>query len=153
MTLLYELTQGSLAAEITPHLITADDVAIETILNRIDIPVYGLVAISDFMKWTGSSGLRAVIDDVSIDKTSPLRSIALILKDAIGTKTPIDLSSPINQVMMAAWVTVGAITEYQQQELFNLSTRLISKAEEAGIDVTALDIRREIWNDDGSRKL
>ena len=156
MTLLYELTQGSLSAEIAPYLVNADDSAIEAILNRKDIPVYGTISGNSFSIWSASNGLRATIDDVATTPLHPLRSIALTLQDLIqGNLSPVslDFSNPMNVTMLDYWVAYHAITLAQRDELLALSTKLISKAEQAGINATALDIRREIWNDDGSRKL
>lgn len=156
MTLLYELTQGSLAAEIAPYIASADDETISAILNRKDIPVYGVISGNTFSIWAASNNLRATIEDVSLTVGHPLRSIALTLLDLIkGNLSPVslDFSNPINVTMMNYWIDYHTITIAQRDELLAKSIRLISKAEEAGIAATALDIRREIWSDDGSRKL
>lgn len=155
-TLLYEMTQGTLAPEIAPYVITADDLAIEVVLNREDIPVYSTVSGNILSMWAASNGSRATIEDISLIAGHPLRSIALTLLDLIkGNLSPVslDFSNPLNVAMLGMWVTEEVITDGQQQELLKLSTRLISKATEAGISATALDIRKELWNEDGSRKL
>jgi hypothetical protein len=155
MALLDELTTGPLAAELAPLLADGDDTAIYNVLHRADITVNGAIAVNDFAIWAASTGLRAAIADHADNIASPLRSIALTLLDLLqGNLAPnLDFGNAANVTMLEAWVTAGALTEAQRDELLTLSQKLISRAQQAGIAATLTDIRQAIWHDDGSRRL
>lgn len=77
-----------------------------------------------FSVWVGKSGLRAAIEDHASNAQSPLRSIALTIKDFLQGSVPdfIDFSIPDNLTMLDAWVTAGAITTDQKNQLLALAT-------------------------------
>ena len=150
-----EIQSGPLAAELAQHVAAGNDAAIADILNRRNILVTECVDRGTFAMWCGSTGLRAAIQDHAGNVASPLRAIALTLLDFLqgGVAPSIDLAKPANQMMLAAWVQAGAITAEQRTELLAMATHVISRAEQMGITITELDIRRTIWADDGSKLL
>ncbi|MDD5150668.1 MAG: hypothetical protein PHC28_09315 [Flavobacterium sp.] len=137
-----ELVSGPLANEIAPHIISGNDAIIEAIINRKDISIHGSIPMNIFMVWLGSTNLRAVVEDHCTNLTSPLRSIALIIKDYLqGNNTaPLNMGLSDTQNMMYAWVQAGAITSLQYVALFNLSLKNISRAEQLGYSITISDI-------------
>jgi hypothetical protein len=155
MSILDELTTGPLAAEIAPFIASGDDGAIYAALHRKDIPVSGAVAVNDFAIWAASTGLRAAIQDHADNAESPLRSIALTLLDLLqGNLAPaLDFGNAANVTMLNAWVAAGALTIPQRDDLLTLSQKLISRAEQVNIPATLIDIKMEIWHDNGTRKL
>ena len=150
-----EIQSGPLAAELAQHVAAGNDAAIADILNRRYILVTGCVDRATFAMWCGSTGLRAAIQDHAGNAASPLRAIALTLLDFLqgGVAPSLDLAKPANLGMLAAWVAAGAITPEQRTELMEMATHVISRAEQLGINITDMDIRRTIWADDGSKQL
>ena len=140
MTLLEEITTGTLATELAP-LVTANDYrGIANVLNRKDIVTTGSISVNKFAIWCAETGMRAAIADQATNPASPLRSIALTLLDLLqGNLTPasLDLSIPQNTEMLHAWVLAGLLTTEQEQELITLSQTLISRAEQIGLTVDA----------------
>lgn len=101
---------------------------------------------ANFAVWCGSTGLRSTVEDHAADAASPLRAAALTIRDFLGgAAESIDFALAGNQQMLAAWQVAGAITQAQVDELLAL-----------GVEpdpVTELDVRRAIWNDDGTRAI
>jgi hypothetical protein len=77
---------------------------------------------SVFAGWCGSTGLRAVIQDKAEAVGDPLRSSALSLLDFLqgGVAPGLDLSHAGNAAMLAAWVSLGAVSAEQRDELLAL---------------------------------
>ena len=155
-TLRDELINGPLAAQIAPLLVSADDVSIAAILNNKNIPVVGTINVNEFAIWAAATGMRAAIQAQADNALSPLRSIALTLLDLLqGNLHPesLNLGLPGNVAMLNAWVNAGLLSQENHDNLIALATNQISRAQQLGISITDVDIRREIWNDDGTRKL
>lgn len=143
MTLADELTQDPAGLGYAQWLPDSPGRVAE-MLNAPRYPVPGRIARADFAVWCGSSGLRAVVEDTATTAGHPLRSAALTLLDFLrgGVAESIDLALPGNQAMLAAWVSAGAITQGQADELVTLSHRLISRAQQIGLaPVGALDVQ------------
>lgn len=101
---------------------------------------------ADFAIWCGATGLRAAVEDHAGNVASPLRSVALTIRDFLGgAAESIDFALAGNQQMLAAWQMAGAITQAQADELMALGREPDPVAE--------MDVRRAIWNDDGSRAI
>ena len=86
----------------------------------------GVLPVSLFAAWCSKTGLRATIEDASVNPVSPLRSGALTIKDLLSRDTSsLDLSMSAmgrgNVVMLEAWVTAGAITPAQRDSLIALA--------------------------------
>ena len=150
-----ELTTGPLSAELAPLITIGDEVAISAVFNRKDILVYSTISTNDFAIWAASTGLRAAIQDHAENASSPLRSIALTLLDLLtgNLERALDFGNTANVAMLEAWVTAGAITADQRNELLALSEKMISRAEQLGLEISNMTIRRAIWNDDGTRAI
>lgn len=132
--LLDELTNGPLAAELAPLIVARNDADIVAVMNRKDIAVYGTISTNDLAIWSASSGLRAAIQDHANNAASPLRSIALTLLDLLtgNLERALDFGIAANVAMLEAWVTAGAITENQRDELLALSQKTVSRADQIG---------------------
>lgn len=101
---------------------------------------------ADFAVWCGATGLRAAVEDHAGNVDSPLRSAALTIRDFLGgAAETIDFALPGNQQMLAAWQQAGAITQEQADALMALGREPDPVAE--------MDVRRAIWNDDGTRAI
>lgn len=101
---------------------------------------------ADFAVWCGATGLRAVVEDHAGNVNSPLRSAALTIRDFLaGAAESIDFSLAGNQQMLGAWQQAGAITQEQADALLALGQEPDQVAE--------MDVRRAIWNDDGTRAI
>ena len=150
-----ELTTGPLAAELVPFVSIADEEVIYTILHRKDIPVYGSVDVGEFVSWSAQNGMLAHIEDHAANTASPLRSIAIALKKWMERSGQLDLnlSKAAHQAMLQAWVVAGELTEQQRDALYVIAEKLISRAEQVAIPASIMDIRKELWNDDGTRRL
>jgi hypothetical protein len=147
MTLYEELTTGILAEQIAPYIISGNDGEINRLLTEQNISVNGSVSVNTFAIWCAETGMRAVITDQAVNPASPLRSIALTLLDLLqGNLTPasLDLSIAQNVDMLHVWVTAGLLTTAQEQELILLSKKLISRAEQLGIDCSITEIAKSL---------
>ena len=82
----------------------------------------GTVSVGDFASWAAATGMRAVIEDHAANAASPMRSIALALRDVLtGATGGIRLDLPANQQMLAAWVTAGELTAANRDALLALA--------------------------------
>lgn len=82
----------------------------------------GTVSVGDFASWAAETGMRAVIEDHAANAASPMRSIALALRDVLtGATGGIRLDLPVNQQMLAAWVTAGELTTANRDALLALA--------------------------------
>lgn len=155
MTLYDELTTGPLATELAEHIASGNDTAIAEILNRKDIDFIDSITIDEFSIWAAKTGMRAIIQDHADNINSPLRSIALTLIDFLvkPRDTIIRFNLPANMEMLNAWVTAGILKDTYKNDLLKLSTKQISRAEQLNLVVSLEAIRREIWNDNGTRRL
>lgn len=153
-TLLAELVSGSLSAEIAPHLATADEGAIAAILNREDIPVYSVVSWADFAKWAAATGVRADIEDWKTHTNRSIKAIAWTLSDGLVRGAgAIDFGVADQVTMLNGLVAANLLSVIDKDSLLALSVVHISLAKQQNISATALDIRREIWADNGTRKI
>lgn len=82
----------------------------------------GTVSVGDFASWAAETGMRAVIEDHAANAASPMRSIALALRDVLtGATGGIRLDLPVNQQMLAAWVTAGELTTANRDALLAMA--------------------------------
>lgn len=156
MTLYDELTTGPLAAEIAPHLPTGNDGAIVGILNRKDIPAYGWITAADLSTWCALHNEEYLnIESLASNNQSPFYAAAKMLLNclsgAIG-ENAINLAAPEVMALVNSWPFVDQ-TGAAKAALLAKGQKLVSRAEQLGIRVSDTDVRREIWNDNGSRKL
>lgn len=99
-----------------------------------------------FSIWCAGTGLRAAIEDHALLVGSPLRSIALALRDFLaGPPTAvIDFSDPGNAQSLAAWKLAGAITQAQVDQITGMGVQ--------DDEITAQDVAEAVYNEDGSLK-
>lgn len=155
MSTLDELTTGPLADEIAPYIVAGDSDAIAAILNRKDITVPGNLSVHSVKQYISLLGLRLPI----------LESTALSCKEFNAAledfkESGFDLFNPIIYAkivqVLDALVSETLIPEFTEEHkltLLSLGNKLVSRAEQAGLNVTELDVRKEIWADNGARKL
>lgn len=104
-------------------LATQSEAAIAAALNQ-PRPAVGSVSRQEFAMWTGSTGMRAVIEDKANDPNSPLRSIALTCRDFIlGAADNLDLSLDLNKAMLKAWVDSGLLSQADHDALISMATK------------------------------
>lgn len=146
VNLFEELTTGPLADEIAPHIASGNDGAIYDIMHRRDIPVNGAISTNAFAMWAAKNGQRVVIQDTADDKLDALRSVALTLLDLLrGNLTQgLDLANADNIALADAWAAAGKMTAQQKQSLLDLSSKMISRAEQLGIPCTVADIAQAL---------
>lgn len=144
--LIDELTTGPLAAEIAPHITAGSDGAIADILNRKDIQVYSKLTVGAFADWLAVTGLRSAVEDHAANPVSPLRANALSILDLLrgSHEYQIDFGEASKQALLQAWETNGDITLAQQQVMLTKSQAKISRADQLGITVTALDVAKAL---------
>lgn len=83
----------------------------------------GTVSVGNLASWAAATGMRAAIEDHAINTASPLRSIALALRDVlVGGTDGIRLDLPANAAMLAAWVSAGVLSTEHRDELLALAT-------------------------------
>lgn len=82
------------------------------------------VSVAEFASWAAETGMRAVIEDHATDKASPLRSVALALRDVLsGAVGSISFARPANMQMLGAWQQAGSINASQKAQLLALATK------------------------------
>ena len=88
--------------------------------------VQGIVLTPVFAAWLSGTGLRATVEDLSKNITSPMRSGALAILDLLSWQSGgLDLSASRmgqgNIAMLAAWVSAGIVTAAQSSALTALA--------------------------------
>lgn len=149
-----EIQSGPLSATLAPYVAAGDDATIAALLNAKTINAVRSVSRQVFVRWAAKTGIRAVIQDVSVIANDPLRSSALALLDIIqgGGTDGIDFSDADNIAMLAGWVALDRLTNAQRSELLALATIKISQAEYVmGLDATVIDVAEAVRNADGTR--
>lgn len=125
----------------------AKDRAIADVLNNAEgAAVYGVVSSIELKEWAADTGMRAVIEDESVDKASPLRSSALTLLDLMQSGSEgLHLERPKVMAMLDCWVAAGKAAPEQKAALLACSTRQASYAEITfGAPVSAADVSRAL---------
>lgn len=83
----------------------------------------GTVSVGNLASWAAATGMRAAIEDHALNAASPLRSIALSLRDVlVGGTDGIRLDLPANAAMLAAWVKAGVLSTENRDALLALAT-------------------------------
>ena len=83
----------------------------------------GTVSVGDLASWAAATGMRAAIEDHATNAASPLRSIALALRDVlVGGASGIQLDLPANAAMLGAWVSAGVLSAENRNALLALAT-------------------------------
>lgn len=136
--------RAAIAADPALQALVPDTVALAahpTFANRTKL---GLVTRSDFAGWAATTGMRAKIQDFSAAAGHPLRDSSLAILDVLsgGAAAGIDMSRPANQAIVGAWVALGELSQEN-------SDALTAIAQHAA-PVPEIDIRRAVFNDDGS---
>lgn len=155
MSLQTELTTGPLAAELVPLIAAGDDGAIVAVLNRRDMVVPGNLRVHDVKQYISLIGLRLPLMDSTTPACREFNTALEDFKDSgFDLFTPMILGK-ITQVMDAliAETLIPDFTETTKLTLLSLGNKTISRAEQLGLSITEVDVRKELWNDDGTRKL
>ena len=112
------------AAEVTLANARADNALASSL--SVGRTKQGRVITSVLAAWLSGTGLRASIEDLSKNITSPQRSGALAVLDLLSWESGgLDLSTSVmgqsNLSMLAAWVTAGILTQAQSNALIALA--------------------------------
>jgi hypothetical protein len=101
-----------------------NDQQIAEAVSALTAPVVGGVSRSRFAMWAGKTGVRSVIQDHANTVGSPLRSISLTLLDFLqgGVSDSLDFAEADNQMMLAVWIQMAAITQAQADDLLAMAT-------------------------------
>jgi hypothetical protein len=153
-TLIEELTNGPLAAELAPHITAGADGVVAAILNRADIPAKGKVASHDIRQYL------MLVDLLIAIEASP-QPACVAAKRALEVFPIFDLSNPMIldkfiEVLdgLVMETLIPDFTETNKAVILSLADTLISRAEQAGLgNVSASDVARAARNDDGSSAL
>jgi hypothetical protein len=154
-TLLEELTTGPLAAELAPLIAVADEVGILAVLYRVDIVIPGNIKAHDIKLYLSLNSLRLPV----LDSILPAcREFNQALEDFNEGGFDLFIPAILNKItqVLNAIIADGSIvgfTESIKQALLSLGNQTISRAEQVGLYIIDIDIRMELWNDDGTRKL
>lgn len=112
----------------TNYILNGNDQQITDIINQRTLDKISIISRQKFAIWCGVTGLRAAIEDHANDLNSPLRSIALTIRDFLysgGWRESIDFSDVSNIAMLDAWIAAGVITQTQKTDLLQLSTEKV----------------------------
>lgn len=116
--------RSAIAANQTLQALVAEgrvaDVAAALSAGRTRI---GTVSVGDFASWAAATGMRAMIEDHAANSASPLRSIALALRDVLaGNIGGIRLDLQTNVDMLGAWVSAGLLSQDNRDAILALAT-------------------------------
>jgi hypothetical protein len=129
-----ELTAGPLSVEIAPHITSGNDGAISEILCRKDISVKGQLKSHDIKQYLSLIGLRLPIKD----------SIAQSCREASQALEDFESFNLANNMILAKFTAIldGLVaetlipdfTETHKLTILAMADKLISRAEQLGID-------------------
>lgn len=147
-----EMLTGPLSPEIEPFLAAGDDASISGILNRADIPALGIVKSNDISAYLALCGLLLQITE---SKTTACKSAVL----SLGTFDELDYSNPEVYSLLSETIDdlvkdvllIPRFTEENKAYILAMGNKFISRCQEIDISATPIDVRREIWADDGTR--
>jgi len=121
-TLAGRALSGAEASAIDEHLLTGNVGAIAAMLSAGRTKL-GTVSVGNFALWAAATGMRAVIEDRAANVQSPLRSIALALRDVlVGGTDGIRMDLPGNAAMLGAWVAAGELSTANRDALLALAS-------------------------------
>lgn len=104
------------------------------LLNAKTETVTGLISRSDLTTWAAATGMRAVIEDKSLDAQSPLRASALAILDVLkGSSEGIDLSKSSNMDILNGWEAAGVLSAIDKASMLALAQQPASRAELLGV--------------------
>lgn len=129
-----------------PLIVAGNDGGIADLINVKGKTKAGIIDTAILAAWAAKTGMRAVIEDESVDKTSPLRSSALAMLDLLRGNIPTGFNTayPDNLAMLAAWVQIGKMSAQVKDSLILLGNSPCSYGEAAGFspNIHNLDIAR-----------
>lgn len=115
------------------------------LLNAKTETKLGLLSRTDLTIWAASTGMRATIEDLSLDKESPLRSSALAILDVLkGSSSGIDLSKPWNMAILNAWEAASVLTTVNKDNMIALAMQPASRLEILGLQSITEEMIRDI---------
>lgn len=154
MTLLEELTTGPLATELIIPIINGDEVLIASVLNRKDIPSKKPIMTHDIYQYLTLVDLLISIED-SPALSCKIATRALSIFDSFDIRNPMILGK-LDSVLdgLVAETLIPDFTETNKATILSLGNSLTSRSLISfGRDITELEVRKELWNDNGTRKI
>jgi hypothetical protein len=154
MLLYDELTAGILAPSIASLISTSNDIAILELLYNKNIAIKSTLTSHDIRQYLMLYDLLLVIENGTSDACK-IATRALDVFPVFDLSIPVILNkfSLILDGLIADTTLIPAFTITHKQDLIDMSIKYISRVDQLGITVTLTDIRKEIWNDDGTRKI
>lgn len=156
MTSLFDVLRDDPEGLGLAQLITdKNDEGVAAALNTHTVPVLGRIDLPNLTTWAAATGMRAVIEDVSLDTVSPLRASALAIIDILRSSSgDIDISKPANAGILSAWQTAGKLTAPDAASFIAYATHDTSYSVTiAGRLLTANDIAKTVRDDAGNQLL
>lgn len=137
-----ELTTDPTGLGYSSFISIRDDQGIYNLISTKTIVSVGTIAANQFAIWTGETGMRALIEDNAVDKTSSVRNSALLLLDLLqgNLDKTLDLSNTTVVSMMQGWVTAGYLSQANANTLLTLAATKISRADQLSLAVSVYDI-------------
>lgn len=159
INLIEELTTGPLATELAPYIAIADEDSLKTIkeiFERKDIVVPGNLSVHDIKQYISLLKLRLAILDST---TMPCREFNTAIEDF--KDSGFDLSNELiyNRVvevldgLISDETLVPAFTETNKAILLSLGNKVVSRAEQLGVNISITDLVTAIFNTDGSKNI
>lgn len=152
MTLFEALRDDPESLGLAVLIAAKNDTAVAEAMNSHMVPVLGRVDVADMANWAANTGMRAVIQDLSVDNTSPLRASALSILDVLrNTNGFIDLSKPGNSGLLSAWQGLGKLSAPDAASMVAAATHQTPYSVTVfGRLLTANDVSRVVRDDAGN---
>ncbi len=151
MTALYdELVSGPLAASISPLITSGDAQAIFDLLSAKNITAPGKLSTHDIRQYF-------MLYDLLLPIEAGTSGACKVATRALEVFPEFDLAiSPILTKftsLLDALIADSKISSTDKDTLLALADKQISRLEQLGLKVFTTDIAKEIWNDDGTRRI
>lgn len=158
-----EIETGPLAAELAPLVTAGDDVGIAAVFNRADIAATVPTMATDrllmdkldalpanvilFKLTQASTPAQGATVDAQVFAFMVGRALARLYGDGL------DIGNANTLAQLDVLQTNGVLTADEVTAIKGLSASKISRAQQLGTPIDDLDVRRALWNDDGSKAL
>jgi hypothetical protein len=131
MTLAEELKNDPTGKGYAAHL-PDDPQRVVELLNNPTETAIGPLRSTTAKAWA-AAGPYARIVDASNDVSNPCRSSCLVIRESFACGDPIHLEDSRLQSMLSAWVAYGIATQAEVNNIYQLATQPVSRADVLGI--------------------
>lgn len=149
-----ELATGPLATEIIPYIASNNFEAILNCFNRKDIPVKGKLTVHDVKQYVSLLGLRIVFLE---SDSLACKEFNLALNDFAMSGFDLFIPPIYDKICavldaIVAESTIPQFTEENKWTLLSFGNKLLSRAEQLGLELTIDDITNALYDSIGNRK-